>query len=237
MSNMSERLLATLDAVTARDEVAQEAISKPQFTPGVDYDKETGEWLGEPPEGYQPIPDPPSLEDIESKDSKVPDFDKSDATVDYRRVRDTTYAMQEATMFMMGQAAKLAASTEAPRAFSVFRELGELMRGLNKDLMENQKTFKAVTANQEPPEETEINVTTSPDGSTTVSVGKTARSSRDLLKMIEQAATKAEARQREKEVKPTEEVTDVEVEETPPENTQPSEPEENSEEVKDNGVS
>ncbi|EBS2632570.1 hypothetical protein KXE51_003565, partial [Salmonella enterica] len=139
MSNMSERLLSTLDAIHARDEVAQEVMEKTTPKAGVDYDPDTGEWLGEKPAGYEPVVFPPSLdpEELKSKESKVPDFEDTDATTDYKRIRDTTYAMQEATMFMMGQAAKLATTTEAPRAFTVFKELGELMRGLNKDLMEN----------------------------------------------------------------------------------------------------
>ena len=53
MSNMSERLLQTLDAVSARDEVAQDAMKKTALKPGVDYDEETGECLCDPPEGYQ----------------------------------------------------------------------------------------------------------------------------------------------------------------------------------------
>ncbi|WIL01785.1 terminase DNA packaging enzyme small subunit [Salmonella phage D5lw] len=212
MSNMSERLLATLDAVTARDEVGKEAMEAVAPRPGIDFDENTGEWFGERPEGYQPIPEPPSLEDIASKESKVPEFADTDATTDYKRIRDTTYAMQEATMFMMGQAAKLAASTEAPRAFSVFRELGELMRGLNKDLMENQKTIKAVTGDKEPPvDDTTVDVTTSPDGTTTVSVGKKARSSRDLLKTIEDARRRAEERAQAKAAQqPEDEIIDGE---------------------------
>ncbi|AKJ73679.1 proximal tail sheath stabilization protein [Salmonella phage 38] len=142
----------------------------------------------------------------------MPEFADTDATTDYKRIRDTTYAMQEATMFMMGQAAKLAASTEAPRAFSVFRELGELMRGLNKDLMENQKTIKAVTGDKEPPvDDTTVDVTTSPDGTTTVSVGKKARSSRDLLKTIEDARRRAEERAQAKAAQqPEDEIIDGE---------------------------
>ena len=230
MSAMSERLLNTLGAIQARDEVAQEVMEKTAPVAGKDYDPATGEWLGEKPAGYEPVVFPPSLdpEELKSKDSKVPDFEDTDATTDYKRIRDTTYAMQEATMFMMGQAAKLATTTEAPRAFTVFRELGELMRGLNKDLMENQKTIKAVTGDKEPPpgDETTVEVTTSPDGTTTVNVGKQARSSRDLLKTIEEAKKRADERTANK-VKPGEEVIDVQAD-------QPVEPKDEGE---DDGVS
>lgn len=233
MSNMSERLLSTLDAIHARDEVAQEVMEKTTPKAGVDYDPDTGEWLGEKPAGYEPVVFPPSLdpEELKSKESKVPDFEDTDATTDYKRIRDTTYAMQEATMFMMGQAAKLATTTEAPRAFTVFKELGELMRGLNKDLMENQKTIKAVTGDREPPpgEETTVEVTTSPDGTTTVNVGKQARSSRDLLKTIEDAKRRADersaAKTAAKEPAPEEDIIDVQAEPQP------------KEEGEDNGVS
>lgn len=231
MSNMSERLLSTLDAIHARDEVAQEVMEKTTPKAGVDYDPDTGVWLGEKPAGYEPVVFPPSLdpEELKSKESKVPDFEDTDATTDYKRIRDTTYAMQEATMFMMGQAAKLATTTEAPRAFTVFKELGELMRGLNKDLMENQKTIKAVTGDKEPPPETTVEVTTSPDGTTTVNVGKQARSSRDLLKTIEDAKRRADersaAKAAAKEPAPEEDVIDVQAEPQP------------KKEGEDNGVS
>ena len=233
MSAMSERLLSTLSAIQARDEVAQEVMEKTSPMAGKDYDPDTGEWLGEKPAGYEPVVFPPSLdpEELKPKESKVPDFEDTDATTDYKRIRDTTYAMQEATMFMMGQAAKLATTTEAPRAFTVFKELGELMRGLNKDLMENQKTIKAVTGDREPPpgDETTVEVTTSPDGTTTVNVGKQARSSRDLLKTIEDARKRAEeravAKAASKGPDPEEDVIDVQVEPQP------------KEEGEDNGVS
>ena len=233
MSAMSERLLSTLSAIQARDEVAQEVMEKTSPMARKDYDLDTGEWLGEKPAGYEPVVFPPSLdpEELKPKESKVPDFEDTDATTDYKRIRDTTYAMQEATMFMMGQAAKLATTTEAPRAFTVFKELGELMRGLNKDLMENQKTIKAVTGDREPPpgDETTVEVTTSPDGTTTVNVGKQARSSRDLLKTIEDARKRAEERAAAKAASkgpdPEEDVIDVQVEPQP------------KEEGEDNGVS
>lgn len=197
MSNsaIQQRLLQTLDALQASDKASDE-VKKEAFRPDKDFDRETGEWLGEEPEGYRPIVEPPSLEEIKSKESKVPEYEQSDVTADYRRVRDTSYALQEATLFMITQAAKLAVETEAPRAFTVFRELGELMRGLNKDIMENQKTYRDVTKGVEPPqtEDTTVEVTTNPDGTVKMSVNKPARSSRDLLKVIEEAQRNKESR-------------------------------------------
>lgn len=208
-SKMEENLLKTLDAIRARETVSNDT-SLPGFNDS-DYDKETGEWVGEPPEGYEPIKAP----DIEvvKKETAVKEFLHSDVRTDYIRVRDTTYAIQEATMFMLQQAAKLAANTEAPRAFSVFRELGELMRGLNKDLMDNQKNFKSVTMGEEPKDDTEVNVETDGNGNTRVTVGKTnRRSSRDLMevarKLQEEAAE--EDRRKKKEAKEAEAV-DAEV--------------------------
>lgn len=237
MSTMSERLLGTLDAIQARDEVATEVMEKSAPRAGIDYDENTGEWLGEKPEGYQPIPDVPSVENAPAKDSKVPEFDNSDASTDYKRVRDTTYALQEATLFMIGQTAKLAVTTEAPRAFSVFRELVDTMRGLNKDLMDNQKTYKSVTQGEEPKSEgddTTVDVTTSPDGTTTVSVGKKARSSRDLLATIEEARRRADARSNKNVVKDGEEVIDVEAE---PQQPKPEPQPEQEKKEDDDGVS
>lgn len=198
MSNsaIQQRLLQTLDALQASDKASDE-VKKEAFRPGKDFDQDTGEWLGEEPEGgYRPVVEPPSLEEIKSKESKVPEYEQSDVTADYRRVRDTSYALQEATLFMITQAAKLAVETEAPRAFTVFRELGELMRGLNKDIMENQKTYRDVTKGVEPPqtEDTTVEVTTNPDGTVKMSVNKPARSSRDLLKVIEEAQRNKESR-------------------------------------------
>lgn len=207
-STLQDRLLNTLNVLQASEKATNE-VKKEALNPK-DYDKETGEWFGEEPEGYRPMVEPPSLEKIENKDSKVPEYEQSDVTADYRRVRDTSYALQEATLFMITQAAKLAVETEAPRAFTVFRELGELMRGLNKDIMENQKTYREVTKGVEPPQtdETTVEVTTNPDGSVKMSVGKQARSSRDLLKIIEEAQRNKE--ERKKSSQQSEEIIDVE---------------------------
>lgn len=184
-SKMSQNLLKTLDALEARDNVIQDT-PLPGLVANKDYNPDTGEWLGDPPPGYEPMTAPEIV--LEPKDSKVQEFANSDARTDYVRIRDTTYAMQEATLHMMGQAAKLAANTEAPRAFSVFRELGELMRGLNKDLMENLKTYKTVTQGDDPAtdDETSVTVKQNEDGSTEVRVGK-KQSSRDLLRAIKDA--------------------------------------------------
>ncbi|AYP28308.1 terminase small subunit [Serratia phage vB_SmaA_3M] len=200
-SKMSQNLLKTLDALEAKDNVIQ-STPLPGFEPGKDYDPDTGEWTGDPPAGYEPMVAPEIR--VETRESKAPDFSNSDARTDYVRIRDTTYAMQEATLHMMGEAAKLAANTEAPRAFSVFRELGELMRGLNKDLMENLKTYKTVTVGDDPSTDNETNVTvkTNEDGSTEVRVGQ-KRSSRDLLKAIREAKRTLNDRE-------AEEATDVE---------------------------
>lgn len=191
-SKMSQNLLNTLDALAAKDNVVQ-SLSTPGFQPNKDYNPDTGEWLGDPPPGYQPMTAPEIK--LEAKESKTQEFANSDARTDYVRVRDTTYAMQEATLHMMGEAAKLAANTEAPRAFSVFRELGELMRGLNKDLMENLKTYKTVTQGDDPATDAETSVTvkTNEDGSTEVRVGK-KQSSRDLLRAIREARQTLDAK-------------------------------------------
>lgn len=199
-SKMSENLLNTLDAIQARDEISKEQTRS--FEDQVD--KDTGEWLGAPPEGYKPF-DAPDIE-VKDVDTKVQDFENSDAKTDYIRVRNNTYALQEATMFMLQQAAQLAANTEAPRAFSVFRELGELMRGLNKDLMENQNNFKKVTIGDEPKTDgegdTEISVETDANGGTRVTVGKTnRRSSRELMEV----ARRLQAEKEEKDKKYREE--------------------------------
>lgn len=196
-SKMSENLLKTLDAIQAREELSQEATRS--FEDNVD--KETGEWLGEPPEGYKPF-EAPEIKTVDI-DTKVQDYEHSDARTDYIRVRNTTYALQEATMFMIQQAAQLAANTEAPRAFSVFRELGELMRGLNKDLMENQKNFKAATQNDEPlnsNDDTEVSIETDGNGGTRVTVGKTnRRSSRDLMEVARTLQAEKEAKRKQEE--------------------------------------
>lgn len=196
-SRMQETLLRTLDSISARDEVSTEVTSleKPGYTPGKDYDVDTGEWLGEPPEGYKSVVEAPEIV-VKDKETKVQPSENSDASDDYQQVRNTTYALQEATLFMIGQVTKLAVATEAPRVFSVFRELGELMRGFNKDLMENQKAFKAVTKDEMPPQDTEVQV--SVDGESGTTNVKVKRNSRDLLKAIEEAQKISDQRARER---------------------------------------
>lgn len=209
-NSMQQRLLNTLDVLQASEKVTTQ-VKEEALRPGIDVDLETGEYLGEPPEGYRPMVEPPPIT-VSHKDSKVPEFEQSDVTTDYKRVRDTSYAVQEATLFMMEQAAKLAVETEAPRAFTMFKELGELMRGLNKDIMENQKMYKEVTKGVEPPiaEESTVEVTTNPDGSVKMTVGKQARSSRDILKAIEEAQQAKEERR--SKLKNGEQIIDVEPE-------------------------
>lgn len=212
-SKMSENLLNTLDALKARDELSAEATNSFE----ANTNKETGEWTGEPPDGYKPM-EAPEIK-VTSKETNVKEFEHSDARTDYIRVRDTTYALQEATMLMLGEAAKLAAATEAPRAFSVFKELGELMRGLNKDLMENQKSFKSVTMGEEPKTndegETEISVESDGKGGTRVTVGKTTqrRTSRDLMEVANRVRQEQEDKRKEEEQRRRDaEAVDVDVE-------------------------
>lgn len=193
---MSERLLKTLDSIQARDEVTSNSsiLGLGDRPDNVD---ENGEWLGEPPEGYQPL-EAPELK-VENKETAVQEFEHSDAKVDYMRVRDTTYAIQEATLVMLQQSARLAANTESPRAFTVFCELGNLMRGLNKDLMDNLKNYKAATQGDEPKtgDDTEINIETDGNGGTRVTVGKTnRRSSRDLMEVARQLQAENEEKRR-----------------------------------------
>lgn len=181
-SNMSDRLLQTLNMVEGGDQ-AMRSISRDMMR----VDKDTGELIDDDEgQGYVPMMTPPDIIPVD-KETKVKDFDDSDIKVDYQRVRATTYAMQEACILMMTQAAKLAASTEAPAIFRTFKELGELCRGLNKDLMDNQRMFKEVTKGIEPnPSDGQIVVSSDGEGNTSVTINKGApRSSRDLLKMVE----------------------------------------------------
>ena len=197
MSNngkMSDKLLATLNVLQGQDdtmkEVSQRAIGF--LDDGKLFDKDTGEMIDAPP-AYEPLQ--PAEVKVEDKDSKVPDIEQSDATEDYRRVRNTTYAVQEAALFMMTQVSKLAASTENPRVYSVFKELGELVRGCNKDLLDNQKSITQTKASVPPTDgddETTVGIRETEDG-TEVVVRKKKSNSANLLKTIEEARIKMEA--------------------------------------------
>lgn len=237
---MSERLMKTLGIVDASQKTLEEV------TRGLDIDKDTGEIHGYGGEGEDdgmspfPMMEAPTFDTSTEKETKVPVYEGSDAQQDYQRVRTTTYVMQEGVLMMMAHAAKLAASTEAPTVFRTFKELGELMRGLNKDLMDNQRMIRDVTKDREPaptPDDLNVTMTTGPDGTTSVTVGKGApRSSRDLLRVIEETR-KAQDEQTRKRKAEEADATVVEKEEKPTDVAEPVvEDTQESVEVTENGT-
>lgn len=122
---------------------------------------------------------------LEERETKVPKFVDSDVNEDYQRARSVTYSVQDACITMMARAMKLAAETENPRAFNVFTDLVGNVRGLNKDLMDMQKTFKHVTADVTPANQPDPEQQGGKSGATlTVPLGSNTA---NLLKMLEQA--------------------------------------------------
>lgn len=194
---MSEKLLNTLSAIDARDQTTAAASKSAMgfLENGQQFDKDTGEIVDAPP-AYEPLK--PAEVKVQPLDTKVPDMSDSDALIDYRRVRDTTYAIQEASLFMMTEISKLAASTENPRVYSIFKELGELVRGCNKDLIENQKSIASSKASNDPKinDDVSVEATINEDGS--VAVKTTKRNSANLLKEIERQRAKMEAEEKER---------------------------------------
>ncbi|MGL4353079.1 MAG: terminase small subunit [Aeromonas popoffii] len=125
-NSLSDRLMATLEQVQAMDGAAAKVS-----TDMMDPDNNEADAFS------QDLPDVK----VESISSSAEDEDNSDITTDYKRSRDFTYAMQEVNLVMLKNACSMACTTAHPRAYDVVNNIMATMRGLNKDLMDFQKTF------------------------------------------------------------------------------------------------
>ncbi|AWY10143.1 terminase small subunit [Vibrio phage VP-1] len=167
---LSNSLLKTLNAARAQDEASKELT---QEGAGLEYHEDEEEFL-------------PSL-NVVSKKSKLVDTQNSDDTIDdFQHARNVTYACQDMMVGLIENAAKLAITTENPRAFDNVNNLVGTLRGLNKDLIEfNKMTLESKSRNT-PPAEGETKVNVNEDGSVQVHQGRRT-STRDLLAKIEEA--------------------------------------------------
>lgn len=124
--SLSDRLMATLEQVQAMDVAAAKV-----GTDMMDPDNAEADAFS------QEIPDV----EVKNIASSAEEEEGSDITTDYKRARDITYALQEVSIVMLKNACSMACTTAHPRAYDVVNNIMTNMRGLNKDLMDYQKTF------------------------------------------------------------------------------------------------
>lgn len=124
--SLSDRLMATLEQVQAMDVAAAKV-----GTDMMDPDNTEADAFS------QEIPDV----EVKNIASSAEEEEGSDITTDYKRARDITYALQEVSIVMLKNACSMACTTAHPRAYDVVNNIMTNMRGLNKDLMDYQKTF------------------------------------------------------------------------------------------------
>jgi len=186
MSNdggLSQRLLETLDTIKSIDQGASQVAKEIS-----DGDEESG--LGFSAEL-------PTIEIIK-QETRAEDEENSDLLEDYRRARDFTYALQDATLVMLKNAATMAVATAHPRAYGVVNEIVTNMRGLNKDLMDIQKSLNesrtkhrtVPNVEQKEPEggDVGVGVQTNPDGSTSIGIRVGSRASTmNILEVLKKA--------------------------------------------------
>lgn len=125
-NSLSDRLMATLEQVQAMDGAAAKV-----GTDMMDPDNNEADAFS------QEIPDV----EVKNIESSAEEEEGSDITTDYKRARDITYALQEVSIVMLKNACSMACTTAHPRAYDVVNNIMTNMRGLNKDLMDYQKTF------------------------------------------------------------------------------------------------
>ena len=174
-NDIEKRLMATLVSVEAMDKAASETRSE------VDENGEVMDAI------QSELPDV-SIRELESK---LTGENGSDLEEDYKRARNFTYALQEISLVMMKNIVSLAVGTAHPRAYDTFNSLLTNMRGLNKDLLEINKSANDVKQQSrtmppaEKPPETDSETTVTTDGNTvTVTMGKrpTTQSILEIMK-------------------------------------------------------
>lgn len=184
-NDVQKRLLATLVSVEAMDKAASETRTE----------------VGEDGEVLDAIQS--ELPDVSVRElkSKLTGETGSDLEEDYNRARNFTYALQEISLVMMKNIVSLAVGTAHPRAYDTFNSLLTNMRGLNKDLLEINKSANDVKQQSRtmPPAETpptaeteEGTATITTDGkSVTVTMGKRP-TTQSILEIIKNAKANEE---------------------------------------------
>lgn len=173
--SLSEGLLQTLQAARSQDS-ANRQLSREGAGLDEDFD------------------DTNDIEvEVKEKESKFKEDSETDIAEDFKRARNVTYACQELMIEMLGDAAKLAISTENPRAFDIVNNIVTNVRGLNRDLLDFNKAAIEAKGKSNPQNtgDGESGTHVSIDENGAVSVTQTRRTSTvSLLEKIE-AARKA----------------------------------------------
>lgn len=164
---MSAHLLQTLNAAKAQDEALKELTQE-----GAGRELQETDEL--------------TLKQIEvvAKESKLSDDSENDMVNDFQQARNVTYACQELMLGLLGDATKLAITTENPRAYDIVNNLVTNVRGLNKDLLDFNKMAIDNKAQTAPPADGETKVTVSEGGDVTVQRGNKISTS-EMLRRIE----------------------------------------------------
>lgn len=78
--------------------------------------------------------------------TSIPESENSDIRDDYITSRNITHTLIDMAGQALNGALKVAVETQHPKAYDVFNELANTMRGLSKDLLEMQQIYKQITA-------------------------------------------------------------------------------------------
>lgn len=135
MTTMSDRLKDTLGLLESNGiEIKQ---SSSQFDSDDDF---VG---GHPSSGGAVIPFKPK-----EIATSVPETANSDIRDDYVTSRNITHTLIEMAGSALEGALSVAVETQHPKAYTVFNELANTMRGLSKDLLEMQKIYQQIVEDE-----------------------------------------------------------------------------------------
>ena len=101
---------------------------------------------------------------------------------------ERSYGMEEGRMLMMGEGGKVGRRSEGGGGLRVLKELGEVMGGVKKEVMEKEKSMKGVRGEREGGggDERRVEVRRWGDGRRRVKVGKEGRCWGDVVKRMEE---------------------------------------------------
>ena len=176
--SISDRLLSTLEAIEGADKAASEV---------------TRDFLSDSDEVALFDQETPVIE-LKQNASCVENEDGIDLLDDYKRSRDFTYMMQDASLVLLKNLSNLAATSAHPKAYDSVNQLLNTMRGFNKDLMEFQKILldakgkkRLLPLKDSTPQDGRASVSVQTDGDTLTVTMRDRPTTTNILEVIQRA--------------------------------------------------
>lgn len=168
MTTMSDRLKDTLGLLESN---GIEVKNTPSH-----FEDDEGFVGGHPSSGGAVIPFKPK-----EVATSVPETANSDIRDDYVTSRNITHTLIEMAGSALEGALSVAVETQHPKAYTVFNELANTMRGLSKDLLEMQKIYQQIVEDEKRKKEASAPKSVTQNNITNIT---TSASLSEVLKMM-----------------------------------------------------